>query len=66
MNGQEISRSSSVKISSYPGATTKGLIDYVRPTARENPKMMVIHPGTNIITNKVDTLQKIRKVMKGC
>ena len=31
MNGREISRSSSVKIRSHPGATTKDLIDYVRP-----------------------------------
>ena len=26
--------------------------------------MMVIHSGTNAITNKVETLQKIRKVIK--
>ena len=35
MNGQEISRSSSVKIRIHPGATTEDLIDYVRPTARK-------------------------------
>ena len=39
MNGREISRSSSVKIRSHPGATTEDLIDYVRPTARKKPKM---------------------------
>ena len=63
MNGREISRSSSVKIRSHPGATTEDLIDYVRPTARKNPKMMVIHSGTNDLTNKVNTLQNIRKVI---
>ena len=36
------------------------LINYVRPTAQ---KMMGIHSGTNDITNKVNTLQKIRKVI---
>ena len=35
MNGREISRSSSVKIRSHPGATTEDLIDYVRPAARK-------------------------------
>ena len=35
MNGREILRSSSVKIRSHPGATTKDLIDYVRPIARK-------------------------------
>ena len=63
LSGPDISRSSSVKTRSHPGATTKELIDYVRPTARKNPKMMVIHSGTNDITNKVNTLQKIRKVI---
>ena len=63
VNGREISRSSSVKIRSHPGATTEDLIDYVRPTARKNPKMMVIHSGTNDLTNKVNTLQNIRKVI---
>ena len=63
INGREISRSSSVKIRSHPGATTEDLIDYVRPTARKKTKMMVIYSGTNDITNKVNTLQKIRKVI---
>ena len=61
VNGRETS--SSVKIRSHPGATTEDLIDYVRPTARKNPKMMVIHSGTNDLTYKVNTLQKIRKVI---
>ena len=63
MNSREISRSSSVKIRSHPGATTEDFIDYATPTARKKPKMMVIHSGTNAITNKVNTLQKIRKVI---
>ena len=63
MNGWGISRSSSVKIRSHPGATTEDIIDYIRPDAQKNPKMMVIRSGTNDITNKVNTLEKIRKVI---
>ena len=63
MNGQEILQSISVKIRSQPGARTEYLINYVRPTARKNSKMIVIHTGTNDITNKVNVLQKIRKVI---
>ena len=63
MNGRKISWSSSVKIRSHSGATAEDLIDYVRPTARKKPKMMVIHSRTNDITNKGNTLQKIRKVI---
>ena len=63
MNGQEILQSISVKIRSQPAARTEYLIDYVRPTARKKSKMIVIHTGTNDITNKVNVLQKIRKVI---
>ena len=63
INGRESSRSSSVKIRIHPSATTEDLIDYVRPNAPKKPKMMVIHSGTNDITNKVNTLQKIRKAI---
>ena len=63
MNGWGISRSSSVKIRSHPGATTEDIIDYIRPAAQKTPKMMVIRSGTNDITNKVNTLEKIRKVI---
>ena len=63
VHGPEISRSSSVKIRSHPGATVEDLIDYVRPTAQKNPEMMVIHSGTNYLTYKVNTFQKIRKVI---
>ena len=63
MNRREISRSSSVKSKSHPGAITEDLNDYIRPTAWKKPKLMVIHSGTNDITNKVNTLQKIRKVI---
>ena len=63
VNGREISRSSSVKIISRPVTTSEDLIDYVRPTARKKPKMIVIHPGTNDLTYKVNTLQKVREVI---
>ena len=63
MNGQEILQSISVKIRSQPAARTEYLIDYVRPTARKKSKMIVIHTGTNDITNNVNVLQKIRKVI---
>ena len=63
VNGREISRDNSVKIRCHLGATTDDIIDYVRPTARKKPDMMIIHTGTIDIQNKVNTLQKVRKVI---
>ena len=63
VNGREVSRDDSVRIRCHLGATTDDIIDYVRPTARKKPDMIIIHIGTNDIQNKVNTLQKVRKVI---
>ena len=63
LNGREVSRDNSVKIRCHPGTTTDDIIDYVRPTARKKPDMIITHTGTNDIQNKVNTLQKARKVI---
>ena len=63
VHGSEVSRDNSVKIRCLLGATTDDIIDYVRPTARKKPDMIIIHTGTNDIQNKVNTLQKVRKVI---
>ena len=61
VNGREVSRDHSVKIRCHPGTTTDDIIDYVRPSARKKPGMIIIHTGTNDIQNKVNTLQKSQK-----
>ena len=63
VNGREISRNNPVKVKSYPGATINDFIDYVRPTVRKKPNLIIIHTGTNDIQNNVNTLQKIRDVV---
>ena len=42
--------------------TADDVLDYIRPTARQKPDMIIIHTGTNDIQKKVNTLQKIRKI----
>ena len=61
VNGRDVSRDNSVKIRCHPATTD--IIDYVRPTARKKPDMIIIHTGTNDIQNKVITLQKVRKAI---
>ena len=38
-------------------------MDYVKPIARKKTKKVVIHSSTNDIASKVNTLQKIRKLI---
>ena len=63
VNGSEVSRDDSVKNRCHPGATTDDIIDYVRPTARKKPDMIIFHTGNNGVRNKVNTLQKVKEVI---
>ena len=63
VNGREVSRNNPVKVRSHPGATTDDFIDYVQPTVRKKPNLIIIHSGTNDIQNSVNALQKIREVI---
>ena len=63
VNGREVSRNDSVKVRSHPGATTDDVIDYVQPTVRKKPNLIIVHSETSDIQNNVNTLQKIRKVI---
>ena len=44
-----------------PGVTTDDFIDYVRPTVRKKPNLIVVHTGTNDIQNNANTFKKYRK-----
>ena len=58
VNGREVSRNNSVKVRTHPAATTDDFIDYVRPTVRKKPNLIIIHTRTNDIQNNVNTLHK--------
>ena len=63
INGRGLSKDKNVKVRSHPGATTLDLIDYVKPSVRKNPELIVIHSGTNEMTSDINTLKKIKKLV---
>ena len=64
ITGSGISRNHSVKIRSHPGATTMDMFDYIKPELRQNPDRIILHCGTNDLTNDVNTTKKIKKLIK--
>ena len=48
-----------VKVRSHPGATSEDLVDHIKPVARRKPDMVILHVGTNDISNDVKTLDKL-------
>ena len=40
------------------------MLDYIKPIARRKPDALMIHTGTNDLTNGVNTMKKVRKLVK--
>ena len=40
------------------------MLDYIKPIARRKPDTLIIHTGTNDLTNGVNTMKKVRKLVK--
>ena len=48
----------------HPGSTTNGNLDYVKLIIRRKPDILLIHSGTNHLTNNVNTMKKVRDLVK--
>ena len=51
-----------VKVSIQSGATTEDMLDYIEPAVREKLDTVIIHGGTNDITNGEKTMNKMKKL----
>ena len=49
-----------MKVRAFPGDTTQDLLDDVKPITRKNPDQIIVHFGTNDVTNGIDTKGKIQ------
>lgn len=60
---QKISKNSQIKIKCHRGASTEDLLDYINPIIRKKPDLIIVHGGTNDITNNIDTAKNIDKII---
>ena len=47
LKGYKMSKENKVKISTFPGSTTRDMFDYIKPVIRKKPDQVIIHVGTN-------------------
>ena len=64
ITGTGIPRSNTFKMRPHPGATTVDKCDFIKPELRHKPDIIIIHCGTNDIENEINTVQKIKKLLK--
>ena len=55
-----------ITIKRHPGATMIDIVEYVKPVIRKKPDCLIIHAGTNDLTNKegVNTIENLRMINK--
>ena len=58
------SKNNDVKVDENPGSTTLDILDYIKPIVRRKPDVLVIHTGTNDLTNRVNTMKEVRQLVK--
>ena len=63
INGPGISKNDQVQMKTHPDATTDDIIDYIKPTIRQKPDIVIVHSGINDRTKDVNTMNRVRKVV---
>ena len=64
ITGTGISRENIIKMRPHPGATTIDICDYIKPELRQKLDVVIVHCGTNDIPNNINTVKKIKKLVK--
>ena len=64
ITGTGISRENIIKMRPHPGATTIDICDYIKPALRQKLDVVIVHCGTNDIPNNINTVKKIKKLVK--
>ena len=50
-------------IQTSPGCTTEDIADYIKPIIRRKPDIILFDTGTNDLTNSVNAMSKVRRIV---
>ena len=53
-----------ISVKPFGGSTSHDMLDYIKPIVRRKPDMLLVHVGTNDLTNSVDTIENLDKLFK--
>ena len=64
VNEKWLSKSHNVKVKNYPGATIEDILDKIDDLLKVKPDCLLVHVGTNDLTNNVNLLNSVKKMVK--
>ena len=50
-----------MNIRNYPGTSSIGILDHIKPSLGKAPEQIIIHVGTNDISNNTNNLKNVKK-----
>ena len=54
----------SVKVRAHSGATTRDIVDHIKPVVRKWPSCIIIYSGTNDLTQGIDTIGNMKSAIE--
>ena len=58
-----LGRNHNIKVHSYGGATTRDMVDHIKPSLRSKPDVIIIHAGTNDLTKEEKTIINLQNIV---
>ena len=59
-----LSMKHNVKVENYPGGTSETILDNIGDIVKNKPECLIIHAGTNDLTNGISLLNQVKKIVK--
>ena len=59
-----LTRKHNVKVKAHGGATTRDIIDHIKPVLRRQPDTIIVHCATNDLTADVNTIEQMEEMLK--
>ena len=59
-----LSRNHRVKVNNFPGGTSETILENIDEIVKNKPDCLIIHAGTNDLTNGINLLNQAKKIIK--
>ena len=59
-----LSKNHTVKINNFPGGTSETVLENIDETLKSKPDCLIVHVGTNDLTNGINLLNQAKKIVK--
>ena len=63
INGRGLSKTKKVGVLKFPGATSADIVTKIDDVLDEKPESIIIHVGTNDLTNDINFLSNAKKIV---